>query len=187
MRWVVQFLEWQSGDWFVKTDLRIGTTLVVHAGLSAYVNKQGLVLHNLTIRFSQHWCSILTSLSLPHTWASEFLDTHNEPLNNPDLKKCAPAKAPSVSKACTKPPPITIPAPADTLPLPATPAPADTLPLPATHASTDTPPLPATPGVISHKVDVDPTINSETSPEDNSDEMSSEDNSGYKSNSSFDE
>ena len=174
MRLVVQFLEWRSGNWFAKTDSRIGTTLVVRAGLSVYANKQGSVFHNLAVRFSQRWHSILISLSLPHAWASEFLDTHNEPLDNPDLKKCALAKAPSVSKARTKPPPIMIPAPADTLPLPATPA------------STDTPPLPATPRTISHKVDVDPTVDSERSPEDDSDEMSSEDDSGYESNSSFD-
>ena len=54
MRWVVQFLEWRSGDWFAKTDSRIGTTPVVHAGLSVYANKQGLVSHNLAVRFSQH-------------------------------------------------------------------------------------------------------------------------------------
>ena len=78
MRWVVQFLEWRSKDWLAKVGLRMGTTQVVQAGLSAYVKKQQLVYHNLTIRFSQCWHMALASLSLPHTWANTFLETHKE-------------------------------------------------------------------------------------------------------------
>ena len=95
MRRVVEFLEWQSRDWFGKVDSRARTvTPVVLAGLSVYVNKQGSIFHNLAVRFSQHWRAALVSLSLPHNWATKFLETHKEPLNNPDFKKRNRAKDP---------------------------------------------------------------------------------------------
>jgi len=59
----------------------------VRTGLSAYANKQGSIFHNLAVRFSQRWRSVLISLSLPDAWASEFLEAHKEPLDNPDFKK----------------------------------------------------------------------------------------------------
>lgn len=95
MRRVVEFLEWQSRDWFGKADSRARTvTPVVLAGLSAYANKQGSIFHNLAVRFSQRWRAALVSLSLPHNWATKFLETHKEPLNNPDFKKRNRAKDP---------------------------------------------------------------------------------------------
>ena len=88
MRRVVQFLEWRSSDWFAKAGSRAGTvTPVILAGLSAYANKQGSVFHNLAVRFSQRWRSVLVSLSLSHSWATKFLETNNEPLTHPDFKK----------------------------------------------------------------------------------------------------
>ena len=86
MRRVVQFLEWRSKNWFTKVDSRTNATPVVCTGLSAYANKQGSVYHGLTIRFSQCWCSTLTSLSLPHTWATAFLEVHKELFDNLDPK-----------------------------------------------------------------------------------------------------
>ena len=88
MRRVVHFLEWRSTDWFMKAGSRMSTvTPVVLTGLSAYVNKQGLVYHNLAIWFSQRWHSTLVSLSLPVAWTTVFLGRHGEQLDNLDLKK----------------------------------------------------------------------------------------------------
>ena len=108
MRWVVQFLEWRSTNWFAKSDPRTSSvTSAVLAGLSAYANKQGLVFHSLAIRFSQRWRSVLASLSLPHTWATEFLEKHNERLDNPDFKKRKQARDPPAVHTHTAPPPPT--------------------------------------------------------------------------------
>lgn len=88
MRRVVQFLEWKSCNWLSKVDRGPGTiTPAIHTGISTYAKKQGSLYHNLAVRFSQHWYSTLLSLSLPHTWAAEFLNKHNAPLVNPDFKK----------------------------------------------------------------------------------------------------
>jgi hypothetical protein len=96
MRRVVQFLEWRSSDWFAKADSRTGAvTSSVRAGLSAYANKQGSVFHNITVRFTQRWRPVLISLSLPHAWATEFLEAHKEPLTNPDFKKYNELQVPS--------------------------------------------------------------------------------------------
>lgn len=89
MRHVMHFLEWRSCDWLLKVDARANTiTPAIHAGLSAYARKQGSVFHNLATRFCQCWYSKLLSLSLPHTWATEFLTAHRVPFINPDFKKC---------------------------------------------------------------------------------------------------
>ena len=97
MRRVVQFLEWRSGDWLTKADSRAGTTPpTVHSGLSAYANKQSAIFHNLTVRFCQQWHSVLVSLSLPHKWASDFLDTCKEPLSDPNPAKRKRKKGPPV-------------------------------------------------------------------------------------------
>ena len=121
MRRVVQFLEWRSDSWFLKVDARAGddVTSAVRAGISAYARKQGSIFHNLAVRFAQRWHSRLVSLSLPHTWASEFLNKHGEPLVDPEFKKKgqaaqssrvseAPAHAESSSTktADAAPPPI---------------------------------------------------------------------------------
>jgi hypothetical protein len=104
MRRVVQFLEWRSRDWFAKANSRTGTaTAAVCAGLSAYANKQGSVFHDLAVRFSQRWRSALIYLSLPHAWATEFLETHKEPLDNPDFKKYKRTEAPTVTHAHAAP------------------------------------------------------------------------------------
>ena len=130
MRRVVEFLEWRSSDWFAKAGLRMDTTTpVVCAGLSAYGNKQGSIYHNLAVRFSQRWLPVLKSLSLPSAWASEFLGTHKEPLDNPDFKR----------RKQTKGPPV---------------APAHTVSLPVA-ASTDLPPPPAAPEAIGREAEID--------------------------------
>ena len=110
MRRVVQFLEWQSVNWLAKADARGGTTTpAVRAGLLAYANKQSSVFHHLAVRFCQRWHSVLTSLSLPHTWATEFLAAHKEPLANLELKTRKKSKDPSITRLHTDPPPpITI-------------------------------------------------------------------------------
>ena len=106
MRRVVQFLEWRSNDWLGKANLRgDGITPAIRAGLSAYANKQASVYHNLAVRFSQRWRSVLISLSLNHTWATKFLSTHKESLDNPDFKKRKRSGDSSV--AHPPPPPIT--------------------------------------------------------------------------------
>lgn len=88
MRRVVHFLEWRSDDWLTKADSRIDSVApVVRAGLLAYANKQTAVFHNLAIQFCQRWRSVLISLSLPHDWATHFLEEHNEPLNDPKFNK----------------------------------------------------------------------------------------------------
>ena len=88
MRRAVQFLEWRSCEWLSKVGARADiVTPAVRAGLSAYARKQGSVFHNLAIRFCQRWYSTLLSLSLPHAWASEFLQSHGAPLINSDFKK----------------------------------------------------------------------------------------------------
>ena len=121
MRRVVQFLEWRSGDWLAKVDSRVGTvTPAVHSGLSAYAKKQSAVFHNLAVRFCQRWRSALISLSLPHKWATEFLETHKEQLDDPDKlkkKKMKRVKIPHVAHLRNKPlAPVTTPVP----PLPTT-------------------------------------------------------------------
>ena len=109
MRRVVEFLEWRSSDWFTKTDSRAGTvTPAVYAGLSAYANKQGSVFRNLAVRFSQRWRSALVALSLPHAWATVFLVTCKQSLDNPDFKKRKPAGDVTRTNAAP-PPPISIP------------------------------------------------------------------------------
>jgi len=110
MRRVVQFLEWRSKDWLSKADARGGTIVpAVRAGLLAYANKQGSVFRNLAVRFSQRWCSVLVSLSLPHAWATEFLDSHAEPLDNPDFKKRKQFEDPPITRPhANLPPPIAI-------------------------------------------------------------------------------
>ena len=108
MRQVVQFLEWRSKNWFAKVDSRTNATPVVRAGLSAYANKQGSVYHDLAVRFSRHWCSALASLSLPHAWATVFLEAQKEPLDNPDPKNRKQAEDPPVVHTHIAPPlPIT--------------------------------------------------------------------------------
>jgi len=88
MRRVVVFMEWKSRDWLSKVDARAGTvTPAVCAGLSAYAREQGSVFHSLAIRFCQRWHSTLVSLSLPHKWATDFLNKHGARLVNPDFKK----------------------------------------------------------------------------------------------------
>ena len=88
MRRTVHFLEWKSRDWLAKVDARSdAVSSAVRVGLSAYARKQGSVYHNLAVRFCQRWYSTLVSLSLPHTWATDFLDVHGAPLINPDFKK----------------------------------------------------------------------------------------------------
>ena len=88
MRQVVQFLEWRSRSWFSKVDARALTaTPATRAGISAYARKQGSIFHNLAIRFSQRWRSTLLSLSLPDTWATEFLNEHHAQLIDPEFKK----------------------------------------------------------------------------------------------------
>ena len=145
MRRVVQFLEWRSRDWFTKTNLRTGTMPAVRAGLSAYAHKQGSVFHNLAIRFSQRWRSALISLSLPHAWATEFLEAHKEPLDNPDFKKRKQVEAPPVTYTRAVPPP-------------------------PTTTSADIPQLPTTPETIGHEPQVSDTDPDGTSSEDDESE-----------------
>jgi len=88
MRRIVHFLEWRSRNWSSKVDARAGdTTPTVRSGISAYARKQASVYLNLAVRFCQRWRSALLSLSLPHSWATEFLTTQGAPLVNPDIKK----------------------------------------------------------------------------------------------------
>ena len=121
MRRVVDFLEWRSDDWLSKVDAGAGAvTSAVRAGLSAYAKEQGSIFHNLAIRFCQQWYSALLSLSLPHAWATEFLNTQKVPLINPDFEKRGqsdrnssgapatnlhPTLLPSTATADTPPPP----------------------------------------------------------------------------------
>ena len=103
MRRVVQFLEWRSVDWLAKVDSRVGTVApAVHAGLSAYAKKQSVVFHSLAVRFCQCWHSALTSLSLHHKWATEFLESHNEPLCNADFERKKRAEGPSAVRLRNK-------------------------------------------------------------------------------------
>ena len=87
MRRIVHFLEWRSHDWSSKVDARAGdTTPTVCLGISAYAKKQASVFLNLAVRFSQRWRSTLISLSLPHSWATEFLTTQGALFVSPDAK-----------------------------------------------------------------------------------------------------
>ena len=119
MRRVVQFLEWRSRSWFSKVDARaLDVTSAVHAGISAYARKQGSIFHNLAIRFSQRWRSTLLSTSLPHTWATEFLNEHGAPLVDPEFEKQGQVHQSShdsqVATCAEAPPPAVA---ADVLPL----------------------------------------------------------------------
>ena len=88
MRRTVEFLEWRSGDWLTKADLRMDNiSPAVRSGLSAYANKQGSIFHHLAVRFCQQWRTTLVSLLLPHDWATKFLTSHKEPLDDPGFKK----------------------------------------------------------------------------------------------------
>ena len=88
MRRVVHFLEWRSSDWLSKVDSRMDTIApAVRSGLTAYAKKQSSIFHNLAVQFCQLWRSTLISLQLSHNWATEFLNTHKEPLSNPDFEK----------------------------------------------------------------------------------------------------
>jgi hypothetical protein len=111
MRRVVQFLDWRSTTWLAKADSRTSAVApTVLAGLSAYANKQGSVFRNLAVRFSQCWRSVLVSLSLPHFWITEFLETHNEPLDHPDFNKRKKTQGPPVTRVRTALPlPVTVP------------------------------------------------------------------------------
>jgi hypothetical protein len=120
MRRVVHFLQWRSDDWLAKVDSRIGTAMPsVRSGLSAYAIKQAAVFHNLAVRFCQRWRLVLISLSLPHNWATKFLETHKEPLNNPDFKerKRKQDVTPLVARRCNKSS-ASVTAPARVSPLP---------------------------------------------------------------------
>lgn len=106
----MQFLEWRSNDWLGKANLRGGTIKPsVHTGLLAYANKQRSVFHHLAIHFSQRWHSVFISLSLPHTWATEFLSTHGESLDNLDFKKRKQSEDPPVPHPRVDPPSPTTP------------------------------------------------------------------------------
>ena len=89
MRRVVRFLGWRSRDWSSRVDVRASNTApTVRSGISAYAKKQASVYLNLAVRFCQRWLSTLVSLSLPHSWATEFLATQDLSLVNPDTKDC---------------------------------------------------------------------------------------------------
>ena len=88
MRRVAEFLGWRSRGWFSRADARLDTvTPAIRAGISAYAKKQGSIFHHLAIRFTQRWHSTLLSLSLPHTWASQFLNEHGALLIHPGFPK----------------------------------------------------------------------------------------------------
>ena len=110
MRRTTQFLEWRSSDWFAKAGSRtVAITAALRSGLLAYANKQGSIFHHLAVRFSQRWRSALVSLSLPHAWATDFLEACKEPLNNPDFKKREQARCLPVSRPRARSPPVAIP------------------------------------------------------------------------------
>ena len=105
MRRVVHFLEWKSKDWLSKADARAGVvTKEISLGLSGYARKQASVYHKLAIRFCQRWWSQLLSLSLPHAWATGFLEAAKAPLDNPDAKKLKPGRSESGPPKVTAPP-----------------------------------------------------------------------------------
>lgn len=105
MRRVVHFLEWRSNDWLTKVDSRVDAIAPsVRSGLSAYANKQAAVFHNLAVRFCQRWRSVLITLSLPHHWATEFLEACNEPLSSTNSKKRNKAEDPPVAYSHKKSP-----------------------------------------------------------------------------------
>jgi len=85
MRRVVCFLDWKSTDWVSKAGVRASVTPEVCSGLSAYAHKQGSVFRNLGIRFCRRWRSTLNALSLPHAWATKFLETQDTPLIDCEL------------------------------------------------------------------------------------------------------
>ena len=87
MRRIVHFLEWKSHNWSSRVDARAGnTTPTIRSGISAYAKKQASVYLNLAVRFSQRWRSTLVLLSLPDSWATEFLMAQGASLVNPDTK-----------------------------------------------------------------------------------------------------
>ena len=97
MRRIVQYLEWRSRDWLSKAGTRSDSVSpTVHSGLSAYAKKQSAVYHNLAVRFCQRWHSVLLSSSLPHAWAAKFLETHKEPLKDPNLRERKRAGSPLI-------------------------------------------------------------------------------------------
>lgn len=88
MRRTIQFLEWKSKEWTSMADARAGVvTPEVCSGLSAYAHKQVAVFRNLATRFCRRWRSTLVFLSLPHAWATKFLEAQGAPLDNLDFKK----------------------------------------------------------------------------------------------------
>ena len=142
MRRVVCFLEWRSSDWLAKVDSRVDIVApVVHAGLSAYAKKQGAIFHNLAVQYCQRWRSTLVSLSLPHDWATKFLETHKQPLSIPDSKKRKQSEGPSAVEHRAKSPASVI-----------TPAPV--------------PPLPSKPKTTDREAQISATDSDETSSED---------------------
>ena len=167
MRRVAQFLEWRSSDWLAKVDSRAGTvTPMVQAGLAAYARKQGSVFRNLAVQFSQRWRSALISLSLPHTWATQFLSTHKQSFDNSNFKKRKWTEPPpTVHPHAVSPPPITSPpiAPPSIAPpsiaLPPIAPPSIASPI----APTDNPPPPMTPETINNDSQVSSTGSDGTS------------------------
>ena len=98
MRRVVEFLQWRSDNWLAKVESRTDDAAPpICAGISAYAKKQSAVYHHLAVRFCQRWHMSLVSLSLPHDWATKFLETHKEPLSNKDFEKRKKAKGPAVT------------------------------------------------------------------------------------------
>jgi len=117
MRRVVHFLRWKSKDWVSKAEARAGVVApVVLSGLSAYARKQASVFHDLAIRFCQRWRSnlISLSLSLSHTWATEFLKTQGAPLDNLDFKKRGPKRQECDPTESSATPPRVEPIPTNT-------------------------------------------------------------------------
>jgi hypothetical protein len=81
MRRMVTFLEWRSGDWLDKQDVRLATASPsIQSGLEAYARKQAAIHHDLAVSFSKLWYPTLVSHGLNHSWVTEFTEKHGIPL-----------------------------------------------------------------------------------------------------------
>jgi len=96
MRRVVVFLEWKSGDWWAKQDVRSATTSPeIRSGLQAYARKQASIHHDLAVSFSNLWLPALHSSNLEYSWITEFLEQRKFPPSDTNIGPTTPAQGTS--------------------------------------------------------------------------------------------
>ena len=108
MRRVLTFLEWKSGNWLAKRNMRLATASPsIQSGLEAYARKQAAIHHDLAVSFARLWYPVLVSHGLEHSWITKFVEQCETPSSDTDTS-ILPARETSESsvpgKAVSDPP-----------------------------------------------------------------------------------